>query len=83
MIGRLPYYYFLLLTATGQDEETDWKSAVFILPFTTGITTEDINRIGILPYLYSLLLTDMKRKTTIDWKTAVFILPSTFTDNAT
>ena len=34
MIGRLPYYYFLLLTATGQDEETDWKSAVFILPFT-------------------------------------------------
>ena len=36
--------------------ENDWKTAVLLLPFTTGITTEDINRIGILPYYYFLLL---------------------------
>ena len=36
--------------------ENDWKTAVLLLPFTTGITTEGINRIGILPYYYFLLL---------------------------
>ena len=36
--------------------ENDWKTAVLLLPFTTGITTEDINRIGRLPYYYFLLL---------------------------
>ena len=57
--------------------ENDWKTAVLLLPFTTGITTEDINRIGRLPYLSFLLLRRFATLGTSDWKTAVFILPFT------
>ena len=33
-IGRLPYLYFLLLATYPRPSEQDWKTAVFILPFT-------------------------------------------------
>ena len=35
-IGRLPYLYFLLLVALRKCFDTDWKTAVFILPSTIG-----------------------------------------------
>ena len=34
LIGRLPYYYFLLLPDLPPNSWIDWKTAVFILPFT-------------------------------------------------
>ena len=33
-IGRLPYYYFLLLIAQRVAKPLDWKTAVLLLPFT-------------------------------------------------
>ena len=36
LIGRLPYLYFLLLGKSDGNVKQDWKTAVFILPFTIG-----------------------------------------------
>ena len=33
-IGRLPYYYFLLLRSQPKRHNADWKTAVLLLPFT-------------------------------------------------
>ena len=37
-IGRLPYYYFLLLFVRFGKKVTDWKTAVLLLPFTERIS---------------------------------------------
>ena len=45
MIGRLPYLYFLLLRRRGRGKTVDWKTAVFILPFT--LTFIDYHKMGL------------------------------------
>ena len=37
LIGRLPYLYFLLLSWALMLSDSDWKTAVFILPSTTAV----------------------------------------------
>ena len=76
-IGRLPYYYFLLLSLTTLVHHSDWKTAVLLLPFyavSVGIIGAGIGR---LPYLYFLLLDAVRHDIAYDWKTAVLLLPST------
>ena len=36
-IGRLPYYYFLLLGRARREYEDDWKTAVLLLPSTYAV----------------------------------------------
>ena len=55
-IGRLPYYYFLLLLRGASGSGEDWNTAVLLLPFyavSVGIIGAGI---GILPYYCFLLL---------------------------
>ena len=81
MIGRLPYYHFPLLEENPRGWNSDWNTAVFILPFTRSWNASSSVRIGRLPYLYFLLLIIPVCVILTDWKTAVFILPSTQTDH--
>ena len=75
-IGRLPYYYFLLLILEGHDGLGDWKTAVLLLPFYFVRKLADVTKIGRLPYYYFLFTRVSPHH--VDWKTAVLLLPSTF-----
>ena len=77
LIGRLPYYYFLLLLRGASGSGEDWKTAVLLLPSTKPLKQEGHPLIGILPYLYFLLLKLVEEQNPLDWNTAVLLLPST------
>ena len=77
LIGRLPYYYFLLLSTLLVIATPDWKTAVLLLPSTAFVRIERDKEIGRLPYYYFLLLLQCWRIQAGDWKTAVLLLPST------
>ena len=62
-IGRLPYYYFLLLRKEKRLKLVDWKTAVLLLPFTSSFTRTAKPKIGRLPYYYFLLLGAEERAT--------------------
>ena len=76
-IGRLPYYYFLLLLSIDIQRRVDWKTAVLLLPSTGSVFQKWSNQIGRLPYYYFLLLSRFFISERKDWKTAVLLLPST------
>ena len=76
-IGRLPYYYFLLLTFRRLRQVLDWKTAVLLLPFTRRWSPHINRLIGRLPYYYFLLLRAANLSAICDWKTAVLLLPFT------
>ena len=44
-IGRLPYYYFLLLVMNIPMEAFDWKTAVLLLPSTDIVFVAHSNRL--------------------------------------
>ena len=44
-IGRLPYYYFLLLINCPRSSRSDWKTAVLLLPFTPRPSTQLVDRL--------------------------------------
>ena len=76
-IGRLPYLYFLLLLTDAIMVVEDWKTAVFILPFT--LRPRPCQRAGLEDCrIYTSFYSEFRRtKADRDWKTAVFILPFT------
>ena len=75
-IGRLPYYYFLLLSRAEDRARKDWNTAVFILPSICAARNLAASRFGRLPYYYFLLLPTPQMFGLYDWNTAVLLLPS-------
>ena len=76
-IGRLPYLYFLLLIIPRLHIRQDWKTAVFILPFTELQSLKKLHRLEDCRIYTSFYSNSAYGSYESDWKTAVFILPFT------
>ena len=76
-IGRLPYYYFLLLLSIGYRRFRGLEDCRIYTSFYWKHAMPIFTWIGRLPYLYFLLLWGVWIRWDWDWNTAVFILPST------
>ena len=82
MIGRLPYYYFLLLAPSGRVKQGDWKTAVLLLPSTSQEPKPRIGRLEDCRIITSFYSQRLERFQRIDWKTAVLLLPSTLVSSS-
>ena len=76
-IGRLPYYYFLLLRQNGRRFLKDWKTAVLLLPFTKEGKASEARRLEDCRIITSFYFFLHAYGETEDWKTAVLLLPFT------
>ena len=71
-IGRLPYLHFLLLELERIKLGTDWKTAVFIFPFTSGFLSEQESRLEYCRVYTSFYFMLSLISHPLDWKIAVF-----------
>ena len=77
LIGRLPYYYFLLLHGSSSHLCADWKTAVFILPFTKRLENMRWKGLEHCRIYTSSCSAFSPPAELFDWKTAVLLLPFT------